>query len=347
MNFLFVAIFSFILSFVAFKLALNYFPRFGLLDRPDRYGLFRKPIPYPGGIVIFLIFLILTLFFVPFDKRLLGVILGASLLTAVSFYDDHYNVSALFRLFIQAVSVVLVIIFGVGIEGIANPFGGFVPLNEFKNSFNLFGFQIEFVWLADIAILFWILIMINTMNWLDGLHGLASGVSGIGFFVLFLLSVILDHTIDQTQVSYLSLILAIISFTFLLFNFPPAKILLGDSGSMFFGFMLAVLSILAGAKLATTFLIMAIPIFDLMWVVGRRVFFEKRSPTRGDLKHFHHRLLKAGFSERKAVLLIYCVCALAGGFALFLNSFTKMVAIVALFVFMFLLGVWVVRRSSS
>lgn len=345
MNLLLVASFSFTVMFLTMFFVLKLFPKLGLMDRPWKYGLSRKQIPYPGGVAVFAVFVVLTLLFVPFDNRLLAVLAGAGLLVLVSFLDDRFDLSPLLRLFVQFLAVLIVLAAGVGIEGIANPLGGFVALNQYRSEFVLFGYPFEIVWLADLLVLVWVMVLINTLNWLDGLSGLSSGVSAIGFLVLFLLSIAPGHLVDQTQVMYLSLILAILCFVFWLFDFPPAKVLLGDSGSMFFGFMLAVLSIFAGAKLATTFLLLGLPILDVIWVILRRIFVEKRSPVRGDLRHFHHRLLKAGLSERKALFLIYFVCAAFGFVALYLHSFSKLIAMFVLILIVLVLAFWVVRKE--
>ncbi len=284
---------------------------------------------------------------VPLDFRLLSVLFGASLLVIVCFFDDRYELSPYLRLAVQGVAVLMPVLAGVGIEGIASPFGDFIPLNEYKSIFSIFGYSFEIVWLADLVVIFWVLVLINTLNWLDGLPGLVSGVSSIGFLVLFLLSLGSWHVIDQTQVSYLSLILAVLAISFLFFDFPAPRMLLGDSGSMFFGYMLAILSIYAGGKLATTFLILGLPILDVIWVICRRMFVEKRSPMRGDLRHFHHRLIKAGLTQRQALVLIYCVCILFGFAALFLSSFTKLLAIFFLLVCMTGLALWVIGREKE
>lgn len=330
-------LFSFILTLIGIKAIRYFFPRWRLLDRPHEYGLTRQPIPYSAGIVFFIVFLISTLIFVDITRPIFGVILAAALIVVVSFIDDRIKLNPVFRLFIQVLAGAIVVFAGVKIQLIKNPFGAPIFLDTIK--FQILGQEI---WvLAALAIIVWLVLMMNVMNWLDGIPGLSSGVSTIAQISLFILASRQFNIVDQSAIIVISSVLAASTFAFLFFDFHPPKILMGDTGSMFLGFMLGVLSILAGGKLATAILIMGFPIIDAFLVIIRRIL-KGGSPMKGDFFHFHHRLLKVGLSERKALIFNYFFCALFASAALFLNStFLKFIAFLGVLVIMLIIGILV------
>lgn len=342
---LIVAFTVFILTLSLTFFALRFFPKLGLVDKPAKYGLKRKPIPYYGGLVIYFSFFLSVFIFLGFDWRLVGLFIASFLIVFVSFFDDYKNLSPFFRLVTQVIASLILVGFGIFINEVRNPFGGILALNHSVLFFSLGPFSVS---LLSIALtVFWIVFITNTVNFLDGLNGLASGVSSIGFFILFVLSIKpAFHTIDQSVFAVLSLILAVIAFTFVLFEFAPAKILMGDTGSMFLGFMLSVLSIFSGGKIATAFLVLGFPILDAVWVILRRIF-SGNSPFRGDLQHLHHRFLKAGFTERQALLFLYLLSTLFGSVALFLETFGKIIALFVLVIFMFVVASFLIFREKN
>jgi len=187
--------------------------------------------------------------------------------------------------------------------------------------------------------------MIYTTKLLDGLDGLVSGITIIGSIVLFFLS--LTPGVIQPETALLCIILAGASLGFLFFNFHPAKIFLGETGSTFTGFMLGTLAIISGGKIATALLIMGIPILDVLWVIGRRLW-QRQSPFRSaDRKHLHFRLLDIGFSHRGAVLFLYVVSAMFGSVALSVQGKYKLVVLVVLVIFMLVLGAVVVLKARK
>ncbi len=346
-NYILIAAVSFVLSLSGSLFAVKFFPSFGLVDRPHKYGLFRKAIPYYGGLIIYLSFWIAALIFMPFDLKLFGVFIASTLLVLVSFVDDLRNLAWYYRLPVQFVAAFIIIIFGVGILEISNPFGGILLLNQLVVPVTVFGKSLSFVVFADLLVIVWIVIMMNAMNWMDGVNGLPSGLTVIASLVIFFLSREDFHLVNQTGVQNLSLILAFVCLAFWFFDFYPAKILMGDSGSMFIGFMLAVLSVFSGAKIATTALVLGFPLLDFVWVIFRRIFYEKKSPFKGDLKHLHHRFLKLGFSDRQTLFIIYFLCASFGAISLLSsNSTEKLIAIVSMAFVMFILAIWVILRRQ-
>ncbi|MFQ3632143.1 glycosyltransferase family 4 protein [Roseiflexus sp.] len=165
-------------------------------------------------------------------------------------------------------------------------------------------------WLAVVATVFWLGWMANTINWSDGLDGLAAGVSLIAALMLAFHALRLDP--PQITIALLPLALAGACAGFLIFNLPPARIFMGDSGAEFLGFMLGVCAIIGGAKLATVLLVLGVPILDVAWLIIARTISGKR-PTRGGRDHLHHRLLDSGLSQRQILALYW---GLSAGFGL-------------------------------
>jgi UDP-GlcNAc:undecaprenyl-phosphate GlcNAc-1-phosphate transferase len=217
----------------------------------------------------------------------------------------------------------------VGIKQLSNPFGA--PINL---DFALLGipFSAIFIWA-------WMMGMIFTTKFLDGLDGLCAGISLIGGLTLFALS-LLPH-INQPVTATLAIIFSGALFGYLFFAFNPASIFLGESGSTFVGFMLGVLSVISGGKIATALLVMGIPILDVAWVIVRRLWY-RTSPFRADRKHLHFRLLDLGFTQRQAVLILYTISAMFGFTAIFLQSWGKLIALIILFCLMLAIAITVV-----
>lgn len=341
MNYLPAAISAFSLTFLSVFIALKVFPKLGLMDNPKKYGLKRKPIPYPGGVILWFIFVLLTLIFFEPTTKLLGLLLGSGLLVLVNFIDDRISLPASLRLAIQVIVALIMVISGIGVETITNPFGGYITLDQ-TFFFEFGGISIEIMAFSALFTLVWIVLIMNTMNWMDGVPGLTSGITFIGGLTMFFLSK--SELVNQPETATLALIVAMIALGFWLFDFHPPKILIGDSGSMFFGLLLAVLAIFSGGKIATAFLILGFPIMDLMYVIIHRIY-NKQAPWRGGewdrhrkAVHLHHRMLQFGMSERQVLLSIYSLAAIFGVSALFLGTKGKLWAIIAIFFLSFILG---------
>jgi len=328
-RFILPALFAFGLTVIFVLLAIKFFPKWGLMDRPKKYGLKRGPIPYYGGLVIVVVFVLSVLIFVPLNSHVIGLLAGGILIATISFLDDMFNVSPRIRLFVQFLAGLIIVVSGIGISSIANPLGGDIILDQFNLTFQIGTTVVQIALLAGLFTIFWIILIINTMNFLDGLNGLVSGVTFIAAITFFSLSIGEHNVIDQTTIATLSIIIAGSVLAFWLFNFHPAKILLGDTGSMFLGFIIAVFAIYSGGKVATAFLVLGFPILDAFWVITRRIVHGK-SPMQGDLKHLHHRLLEVGLTERKALLFIYFLCMIFGGSAIFLGTTQKLFLMIAM-----------------
>ncbi len=330
MNFIEIGVLGFILSALAIILAIKIFPKLGLLDFPERYNLKRTRIPYPGGLVL----LILSLGIGIIDFKFLPVILGVVVIGIVSFFDDRRDLSSIFRLIIQIIVAVFIFFWGIRIDFIGNPFAN--TNIELYATLPLVSFVIT---------LLWIIVIQNALNWFDGIVGLSVGVSAVGFLVLGLLGLVRPELFldaDQTTLTLANFYLSGLCFGGFYF-FWKKKILLGDTGSQVLGFLLAVMAIFAGAKIATLLLVLMLPILDFFVVIFRRIFIEKVSPFRGDLRHLHHNLsTKIGESYSSLILII--ISLLFGIIAIF---FTGIIKLFSLLLAMFIVFIFILKLGKS
>ncbi len=325
--------------------------RRGIVDHPSQAPerkIHRRPVPLIGGIAIFGALIFTTGVYAFFSdrlfggyllpKHLIGIGIAGVFLMIGGALDDLHNRKPVQQIIWPILAALAVISVGIGITYITNPLGGVIQLDTV--SIELFSWNSTpyvLTLFADIFAFCWLMGMMYTTKFLDGLDGLVAGITTIGAFVLFFLS--LNQEVAQPETALLSVILAGSMAGFLILNFHPAKIFLGEGGSLLAGFMLGVLAILSGAKIATALLIMGIPILDVVWVIIRRAFFEKQSPFRtADKKHLHFRLLDIGLSHRQAVLLLYGISLLFGGIALFSGGREKLTLLIVAGIVMAVLG---------
>ncbi len=330
------ALLAFGLSLLLHVIAWKIFPKFSLLDRPAKYGLTRAPLPYPTGIASILAFVGIFLFARPelsFQDG--GLLLSIVLLAVMAFIDDRLELPAWVRLLMQIVIGFLLFATGTRIYTITNPIGGILKLDSLlmSNQFSIFNFQFSIPGgplpvLSGLFTIVWILLTMNAFNWFDGIPGQVSILSVIGAFTIGFLS--LSDRVNQPEIAVIAFILGGVALASVLFDFPPNKVVMGDSGAMFFGLMLGMLSIYAGGKVATAFLVLGLPLIDSVLVTLRRIL-QGKSPLKGNLDHLHHRLLKKGWSERTVIALTVLLGSAFGITALFLDTLEKFLAILLLF----------------
>jgi UDP-GlcNAc:undecaprenyl-phosphate GlcNAc-1-phosphate transferase len=341
MSYLYYFLFSCVLAALCTPLVKRIALKTGAMDipRPPR-NLHKNPTPKLGVLAVFISFVLsIGVYWVSSGidhhivpvKFLVGILIGVVLLMIGGFLDDKYDLSPkVLWLFPAAASFAVVFSgIGIGITFLSNPFGD--PINL---SSSLLGVPI-----SGIVMWFWLMGMMFTTKFLDGLDGLVSGIGLIAGLTLFFLS--LSERVNQPITASFAIILCGALAGFLIYNFNPASIFLGDGGSLFVGFILAVLSIILGGKIATAFLVMGIPILDVAWVIVRRLYY-KRSPFIGDRSHLHFRLLDLGFTQKQTVLILYALSAVFGFTALFLQNFGKLIALGVLFLLMIALAVGIV-----
>ncbi len=313
---------------------LHLFPRWNLLDFPDRYGLKRRRLPYPGGSIAPLTFLLVFPLLQAINGRSIAVMSSVILLAITTFIDDRRQLSPLLRLVVQACAAGIVVFAGDCVGGricsVTNPLEGWIG----EAVLDLNGLLPA---LSIAVTIFWLMLTTNALNWFDGIPGQTTALSTIGFTTIGFLS--LSDRVDQPQIAMIAFVLAAIAFGCFLFDVPPPKFVLGDSGSMFFGLMLGILTVYAGGKVATAFLALGVPIIDLVFVVVKRIS-EGRSPWTGSMsgEHLHHRLLAKGWHPRAIIGLTASLGTAFGVTALFLDTTEKVIAGVVLLVVMG--GLW-------
>ncbi len=277
-------------------------------------------------------------------KYVIGLI-GASLFLAIGgALDDRWKLRPGRQIFWPIAAILCVGLAGIGVEFITNPFGGLLYLDQVSwDVWTRDGMAYQLTLWADLFTFVWLLGAMYTTKILDGLDGLVSGVGVIGALIIFLLTQ--QPFVDQPAVGLVALSLAGAAGGFLIYNWSPAKIFLGESGSLFIGFVLGVLSIISGGKIATALLILGLPILDLAWVILRRAAIRHASPfTTADRSHLHFRLLDAGLSVRQSVVLLYAVTAMFGLSTLFVTGPMKVLTLAGNIVVLILLATWVAVR---
>jgi UDP-GlcNAc:undecaprenyl-phosphate GlcNAc-1-phosphate transferase len=316
---------SFLLTPLVRRIAIRY----DAIDQPDERRVNVRPVPRGGGVAVAIAFVGVTLAMLAVNavvkfvavppsvqlNDLVGLLLGGVLATAFGVIDDYFDLRARWQFVGQIGLALFAIATGFVVFFIANPLGP--RLIQLPDPVAI-GFTV--LWIAG---------MINSINFIDGLDGLSSGIGLIAAVTLGVIS--LTPQIGQPFIAVLCFVLAGSLLGFLRWNFHPASIFAGTSGVMFLGYTLALLSILGTAKVAVAMLVLGVPIIDAFWIIVRRLA-QRRSPFSPDRGHLHHRLLDIGLSHRQTVLLIYAICITLALLALFLTGATQVYAFVGVFV---------------
>jgi UDP-GlcNAc:undecaprenyl-phosphate GlcNAc-1-phosphate transferase len=340
MNFIVVFLLGFILAFAFTPVAGFIGHRLGLADAPGGRRQHAGVIARTGGLALYLAFTATALIAqqIPVARfdfpneiiRLIGLLVGGAFIFLFGLADDRWNLAPRWQYLVHASAAGIAIAFLIFVEYVAN------PLTTNENVYFPF-------WLTVGFTMFWIMGMVNTVNWLDGLNGLAAGVTAIACAVLFV-HMAFRADPPQTSVALLPLALLGTCLGFLPWNLS-ARVFMGSSGAWFLGFTLGCLAIIGGAKVATVLLVMAVPIIDVAWLIIRRA--RRGVPLgAGGRDHLHFRLLDAGISQWKIVVGYYAFCAAFGGLAL--ASPPRVYKLVALIVLglLVLVVLWQAERRS-
>ncbi len=302
-------IFSFIISFI-FTLATTpvvrrFAYKIGAVDVPrDKRRVHKKPTPRIGGLAIIFGFMVAALCFNDdWSKDMISIFAGAGILALLGVIDDCRALDAKLKFVVQIVAALVVVVWGnLRIEFVSNP-----------NLFSDQGHVMLPYWLSVSVTVIWIVFITNAVNFIDGLDGLAAGVSAIMSMSLVFIAI----SYHEYSIAILGLAIMGSCFGFLPFNFNPAKIFMGDTGSTFLGFMLSVLSIkgmfksYAVISFAVPLLILGLPLFDALFAMIRRILSGK-SPMVADRGHLHHRLYDMGFSQKQTVFILYAISGVLG-----------------------------------
>jgi UDP-GlcNAc:undecaprenyl-phosphate GlcNAc-1-phosphate transferase len=338
MNFLYLLLIfltSSIISVLTTPLVIRIYKKKGWLDDPKikkrSQDIHKYPVPRGGGIPIFISLFSTSLIFLPPDKHLIGILLGALVILVMGIVDDLIDLNPYLRLAGGFLAAALVVGVGIGIPFITNPFNGIIKLNQPQIPIFLFG-KMRTIWvLADIFALVWIVWWMNFVNWSKGIDGQLAGIAVIAALTIAVFSLQFSADITQWPVIILALITAGAYFGFLPWNFYPQRIMPGYGGGALAGFLLAVLTILSLTKVGTGIIVMAVPMIDAVYTIVRRIR-AGHSPVWADRKHLHHRLLDLGWSKRKISVFYWLVSAFFGFLALNLNSQAKFYTIVLLII---------------
>jgi len=324
--FLAAAAVSYVLTPFVRRIAIRY----DAIDRPDARRVNDRPVPRGGGVAVGIAFIVVAgvllmlnnavrFVDVPTNVQLIdviGLLLGGALATAFGVIDDYLDLRARWQFVGQLGLALFAIWAGYVVEFVSN------PLDNGRILHLVVPVQIGFS-------LLWIVGMINSINFIDGLDGLSSGIGLIAAVTLGVIS--LTPQVSQPFVAVLCFVLAGSLLGFLRWTFHPATIFAGTSGVMFLGYTLALLSILGTAKVAVALLVLGVPIIDAFWIIVRRLA-ARRSPFSPDRGHLHHRLLDVGLSHRQTVVLIYGICIVLAVLALLLSGATQIYAFAGVFV---------------
>ncbi len=332
---------AFIITFLTTPLAKKIAFKVGAVAKPRARDMHSKPMPRMGGMAIvcgFMVTLFITIRYITvLDwKQIIGLTVGAMMIFVLGFFDDIYELNAKLKLLVQLLAGTTVALSGITIQFISIPFLPYSTL-----FLDMLSIPITVIWIVGIT---------NAVNLLDGLDGLAAGVSCIASICLMALSIHSGYPIAVL----LTAILAGSCFGFLPYNFNPASIFMGDTGSTFLGFILAVTSILGllkGYTIATIFvavLILGLPVFDTAFAIIRRALSGKpiMAPDRG---HLHHRLLDRGYSHKQAVITLYGISGVFGlsAIALARHDFRFIVGVFVIMGFLLYLNVKIMSSKPS
>ena len=337
---IFAFIVSFAFTFATTPLVRRFAFKIGAIDIPkDNRRMHKKPTPRIGGLAIIFGFTVATLCFAQPSRQLYGTLAGAAIIAVMGVIDDCKNLPAKLKFVIQIIAALVVV------------FAGDIKIDVFTNpnflSDNPYWVLPE--WLSVTLTVIWIVFITNAVNFIDGLDGLAAGVSAIMSISLVFISI----RVGEYPIAILGIALMGSCFGFLPFNFNPAKIFMGDTGSTFLGFMLATLSIqgvfksYAVISFAVPLLILGLPLFDALFAMIRRIL-RGQSPMTADRGHLHHRLVDMGFSQKQTVFILYAISGVLGITAVLLaeSGVLRALLLVICVLILLLIGSMLGKNSS-
>ena len=290
-------------------------------------------VPRGGGLPVFISVFVTSLIFLPLDKHLLGIILASFFALIIGLIDDIKDVSPKFRLFTNVFTALIVVASGIGIAYISNPFGGVIDLSVLQLHFSFLGNHSIWI-LADLLAVFWIVWCMNFVGWASGIEGQLPGFVSISAIFIGILALRYSGDVTQWPVIILAFTVAGAYAGFLPHNFYPQKIMPGYSGKSLAGLLLAILSILSGAKLATLIFLLGLPMLDAIYAIIRR-FINHRPIYIGDGQHLHHQLLKLGWGRRRIAVFYWSLSLILGFLSLLLNSQQKFYVFIGLAILFF------------
>ncbi len=303
----------------------------GALDYPNERKVHKKPMPLLGGLMMFFGFLFGYMFFAPQNTQMLSILIAGFIVILTGIIDDIKPLKAREKLIGQVIAALIVTFYG----------------NVLLNDITFFGFYFDFGILAYPLTIIFMVALMNCINFIDGLDGLACGISTIIFATIGIIAFIM-HNIGSLEITITFIMLGA-CLGFLIFNFNPAKIFMGETGSMFLGFMMAVVCLMGFKAVTLTslvvpMLILAIPILDTLFAIIRRLVHKKPIYV-ADKQHLHHQLLNKKFSQRTTVLIIYAVSILFSLASIFYVLKDRKIGTI-IYVILLILITWVVLTTD-
>ena len=341
---------SLFIAFLITPFVIKFAWKYNIVDDPKKHKhpkvIHKYPVPRGGGLATYIAIAITSLIFLPLDKHLLAILGGTTLLLLMGLIDDKKNLSPYPRLFVQFLAAGIPIAAGIGIAFITNPFGGIIDLSSWQISIEVFG-ETRNLWvLSSVFAVFWIVIVINFLNWgAKGVDGQFPGVVGIAGATIAILSLKFSADITQWPVIILASIVAGAYIGFLPWNFYPQKIMPAFSGANIAGYLLAILTVLSTTKVGTLLVVLGVPLIDSAYTFFRRIL-AGRSPFWGDRGHLHHKLLDYGFSKRQVAVFYWGITLLLAILAINLNSKSKFYTIIFVILFVGVLLFWLTSNQK-
>jgi len=336
---------SFAISYFVTPIVIKLMHHLAIIDDPKTHKhekvIHDYPVPRGGGLAILISLVISSVIFLPTDKHLWGILIGAIIVIIVGLIDDKYDISPYIRVATSTLAALIPIAAGIGIAFIGNPLGGIVDLSHPQIVFNLLG-EIRSIWLiSDLFALIWIIFLMNALNTsANGVDGQLAGVTVAAGIVISLISLKFSAEITQWPVLLLAVITTGAYAGFWPYSFFPQKIMPSYGGASLAGYLLAILAILSTAKVGTLAVILAIPLFDALYAVIRRIS-KGKSPLKGDRGHIHHLLLDAGMSKKNIALLYFATSLVLGLLALNLHTLGKIYTFSLVVVLLGIFLVWI------
>lgn len=349
--FLFPWLTAALIALVTTPLVIKFAAKIGIIDDPKKNKhpkvIHTIPTPRGGGIPIFLALLTSVLIFLPMDKHVIGILIGALILVIMGTLDDKYDLNPYLRLILGLLAAGAPIISGIGIAFITNPFGGIIDLSHPQLVINILG-STHTIWLfADLFAIFWITFLMNMLNMgAKGVDGQLSGVVLIAALTIAVLSMKYSADITQWPVIILAAITAGAYLGFLPWHIFPQKIMPGYGGSTLAGYLLGILSILATAKVGVLLVVLGVPLIDTGYVIIKRIR-DGKSPVWGDRGHLHHRLLDAGFSKSNIAIFYWTITAILGIVALNLNTGAKIYTMIGVAILLAGFILWLTQKTKK
>lgn len=293
-------------------------------------------LPRLGGLAVMITFLLLTISAVPLTTQVGGIILAVLILMVTGLLDDKYDLDSKTQFFFQLLAAAITVITGTSITFI-QIFGVEMDLNMFSREIFIGNFAYNFIFPADLFTIFWIVTIINALNWVFGIDALGEGITIITAITIMFIAV----KTGRPEIAILPGLLAASLLGYFPYNYPPSKIISGTIGTTSYGYLIAVLAMISGAKISTAILLLTLPLFDMVWVIIYRVTHFRnipllKRPFQGGRVHMHHRLMNAGYTmketlviETSAMAVIAVIAYYLAGFGAKLLSVSILTAIIA------------------